>query len=61
LKRCIYPTVTDFVTKIDNPYFRLKPGTTFVYQGETEEGTERNEVIITDKTKTILGVTTTVV
>ena len=24
---------SDFTTKIDNKYFPLKPGTTFVYQG----------------------------
>jgi hypothetical protein len=51
----------DFVAEIDNPYFPLKPGTTFIYQGETEDGTERNEVAVTDKTKNILGVTCTVV
>jgi hypothetical protein len=28
----------DFVAKVDNPYFPLKPGTTFIYQGETEDG-----------------------
>ncbi len=52
---------TDFVAEVDNPYFPLQPGTTFVYQGQTEEGTERNEVVITDKAKSILGVTAVVV
>lgn len=51
----------DFVMEIDNPYFPLKPGTTFIYQGETEEGIQRNEVVVTNQTKTILGVLTTVV
>jgi hypothetical protein len=51
----------DFVAEIDNPYFLLKPGTAFIYQGETEEGTEQNEMTITNKTKIIIGVTTTVV
>jgi len=51
----------DFVTEIDNLYFPLKPGTTFIYRGETEEGVQRNEVVVTNQTKTILGVLTTVV
>ncbi|MBM3243165.1 hypothetical protein FJZ31_43450 [Candidatus Poribacteria bacterium] len=50
-----------FVAKVDNPYFPLKPGTTFIYQGETEDGTERNEIVVTDQTKNILGVTAIVV
>ncbi|MEK7399723.1 MAG: hypothetical protein AAB116_22510, partial [Candidatus Poribacteria bacterium] len=57
------PTVdpTNFVTKIDNKYFPLVPGTTFIYQGKTEDGTERNEVYVSQKTKTILGVTCIVI
>lgn len=47
----------NFVTKIDNKYFPLNPGTTFIYQGKTEDDTEKNEVYVTHKTKTILGVT----
>jgi hypothetical protein len=27
----------DFVEVIDNPYFPLTPGTTFVYEGESED------------------------
>jgi len=48
---------SDFVAEIDNPYFSLQPGTTFTYESDTEEGTERNEVVVTMDTKTILGVT----
>jgi hypothetical protein len=51
----------DFVMPIDNPYFPLKPGTTFVYEGETEKGREHNEVKVTMETKVILGVTCVVV
>jgi hypothetical protein len=47
----------DFVKKIDNPYFPLKPGTVFVYKGPGLV----NKVRVTDRTKKILGVTTTVV
>jgi hypothetical protein len=47
---------------IDNPYFTLTPGTTFTYKTITEDNeTEKDIVIVTDKTKEILGITTTVV
>jgi hypothetical protein len=46
---------------VDNPYFTLTPGTTFTYEGETEDGTEKNIVIVTDETKEILGIKATVV
>lgn len=36
-------------------------GTTFIYRSETKEGIERNEVVVTDKTRIVLGFTTTVV
>ncbi len=62
-ERAYNPTINpaDFVTKIDNQYYSLTPGTTFTYQSETEEGIERNEVVVTDKTRKVLGVTTIVV
>ena len=31
----------NFVAKIDNPYFPLVPGTTFIYEGQTSEGLSR--------------------
>jgi len=46
----------DFVAQIDNQYLPLKPGTTLIYEGETEDGNERIEVNVTDETKEILGV-----
>jgi len=51
----------NFVTKIDNPYSTLTPGTTFIYEGTTENGFEHNEVTVTSDTKIILGVTCVVV
>ncbi len=51
----------NFVEKIDNPYFHLTPGITFIYQGESEDAPERVEVNITNETKVILGVTCIVV
>jgi hypothetical protein len=51
----------NFVSKIDNPYFPLVPGTTFTYRGETEGVPTRDVMTVTSDTKAILGVTTTVV
>lgn len=51
----------NFVTRIDNPFFPLTPGTTLIYQGQTDEGLERVVVTVTDETETILGVECTVV
>ena len=46
----------NFVTKIDNPYFPLPPGTTFVYEGQTADGFERDVFAVTHLTRMILGV-----
>jgi hypothetical protein len=47
----------DFVSEIDNKYFPLKPGTTFVYAGNAE----RDEMTVTSNTKQIMGVECVVV
>jgi hypothetical protein len=47
----------NFVATIDNPYFPLKPGTRFVYEGQTAQGLEHDEFLVTHNTKVILGVT----
>ncbi|HET6942279.1 MAG TPA: hypothetical protein VFH89_08975 [Sphingomicrobium sp.] len=46
---------------INNPYFPLKPGTTFTYKGETPDGCEVVVTAVTSDTRTIAGVTTRVV
>lgn len=51
----------DFVAVVDNPYMPLSPGTTFIYDGTTENGNEHNEVYVSSETKTILGVECVVV
>jgi hypothetical protein len=51
----------NFVSGINNPFFSLVPGTTFIYEAETEEGLDRDMVSVTHDTKEILGVTCTVV
>jgi hypothetical protein len=55
------PPASDFVAGVDNKYFPLVPGTVFVYRGT--EGGDRvlDKVVVTDLTKTILGVRVTVV
>src|SRR5262245_61553173 len=47
----------DFVTSVDNPLYALVPGTKFSY----DTGVEQVEIEVMAETKTILGVTTTVV
>jgi hypothetical protein len=52
---------SDFTTKIDNKYFPLKPGTTFVYQGNSGGNPERDVMSVTHSTKQIMGVKCVVV
>jgi hypothetical protein len=52
---------SDFSTKIDNKYFPLKSGTTFVYRGKTADATEGDTVNVTADTKNIMGVECVVV
>ncbi|WP_406661712.1 hypothetical protein V7O66_04115 [Methanolobus sp. ZRKC3] len=46
----------NFVEVVDNPYFPLEPGTTFIYEGEADGESLRVESTVTDQTKEILGV-----
>jgi hypothetical protein len=41
---------------IDNPFFPLPPGTTFVYEGQTAAGLEHDEFAVTHRTRRIAGV-----
>jgi hypothetical protein len=51
----------DFVEVIDNPYLPLADGARWVYEGETEDGTERIEVVVTGERREVMGVSTVVV
>jgi hypothetical protein len=51
----------DFESRVTNPFFPLAPGTTFTFEGETEQGVETVIVEVLDETKTILGIPATVV
>jgi hypothetical protein len=55
------PPPSDFVTVIDNRYFPLEPGTTYLYRGREEDLPSLDKVVVTTRTKTILGVRATVV
>lgn len=46
---------------IDNPYFTLTPGTTFTYKSHADEGTEIDQLTVTNRTKKVLGITARVV
>lgn len=50
----------DFSTTITNTYLSLPIGLTLVYEAQTDEGLEKNEITITGETKNILGVDTLV-
>jgi hypothetical protein len=47
---------SNFVAQVDNPYFPLTPGTTFIYEGQTAQGFEHDEFAVTHHTRTIMGV-----
>lgn len=51
----------DFASVIDNPYLPMIPGSTYVYRGSDEGDSVRIRTKITRDTKTVMGVTTTVV
>ena len=51
----------DFTSVIDNTYFPLTPGTTLVYEANSEDGLERIEFAVTHDTKVVMGVTCVVV
>jgi hypothetical protein len=52
----------DFVATIDHPYWPMTPGSRWVYSETDAEGSvQQVEVTVTDETKTILGITVTVV
>jgi hypothetical protein len=51
----------DFTVKINNPFFPLPPGTTFIYRGRKELSKERDVFAVTDRTVVIDGVTCRVV
>jgi hypothetical protein len=55
------PDPSEFVSGVDNPYWPLVPGTTWLYEAQTEDGLETIEVRVLDETKTVAGVACVVV
>ena len=52
----------DFVARIANPYWPMVPGSRWVYRETGSDGTKQRVVVeVTDRTKSILGIPTTVV
>ena len=51
----------DFVAVIDNPYLPLTPGSRWVYTGDSDGEREDIEVLVTDRTRVIEGITAVVV
>lgn len=52
---------SDFVARVDNPWFPLQPGSEYRYTGLKDRVNTVDVVKVTDRTKRILGVKTTVV
>lgn len=62
----VLPTTTpldpvDFVKGVDNPYWPLVPGTTWIYEAQSAEGVERIEVVVLDETRVVAGIECVVV
>jgi len=55
------PSPGNFVRRVNNPWFPLIPGTTFVYRGIKDGKTARDLYSVTSATKTIQGVHCTAV
>ncbi|MDX6680892.1 MAG: hypothetical protein QOG94_931 [Solirubrobacteraceae bacterium] len=55
------PTPGSFVSRVDNPWFPLRPGTVLVYRGVKDAKAARDVFTVTRATKVIEGVRTTVV
>ncbi len=55
------PKVADFVDEIDNPFLPLRPGSEWVYETVGAENGETTTVTVTDQTRRVQGVRTTVV
>jgi hypothetical protein len=47
----------NYAKTIDNPYFPLTPGTTYLFNGTKDKSQLINEVVVTKKTRKIMGVT----
>ena len=51
----------DFTSEVTNKYFTLTTGKKMIYEEETQDGTERVEIYVTNETRVVVGVKTLVV
>src|SRR5262249_35828879 len=51
----------DFVARVDNPLWPLKPGTAFHYVGTRGNTPQKDDELVTQRTKRIVGIRCTVV
>lgn len=51
----------DFVEAIDNPYLPLAPGASWTYEGLDDGEQQHNEVVVTDRRRTVMGIPAVVV
>jgi len=51
----------NFVRTVDNRYFPLEPGTRFHYVGQKGKTRQTDDMVVTHRTKRILGIRCTVV
>ncbi len=49
----------NFVAAVDNPFFPHLPGMRWVYEGQTQDGLEHDEITVVAEKHTIMGVETT--
>lgn len=56
-----HPGPAEFVARVDNPWFPLRPGTTYIYRGVKDGQSSRDVFAVTSETKTIEGIRCTVV
>jgi len=56
-----HPAPADFATRVDNPWFPLRPGTTYLYRGVKDGQPSRDVFKVTSRTRTIEGIRCTVV
>ena len=57
------PTIdpANFVTGVDNPYWPLTPGTAYRFKGVRGTTPQHDDEVVTQRTKTILGIPSTIV
>jgi hypothetical protein len=55
------PDPARFVARVENPWFPLRPGTTYVYRGTKDGQPSRDAFVVTGRTKVIQGVRCTAI